>query len=86
MKAIAIFEMPKSCGECPCFGGEYEDCQYSDEFSPMNPYIERPKWCPLKPMPEKKIAIINDDYIKGRCQGWNDCIDAILREANDSST
>lgn len=39
----------------------------------------KPDWCPLKPMIEKKDRNkVVGDYLRGRCDGYNACIDEIL--------
>jgi hypothetical protein len=39
----------------------------------------KPDWCPLKPMIEKKDRNkVVGDYLRGRCDGYNTCIDEIL--------
>lgn len=44
----------------------------------VNAMTEKPDWCPLRPMPEnKKISRYMNETEKGRCDGWNDCIDAM---------
>ena len=51
-------------------------------------YYPKPKWCPLKPMPEKKnekdvekIYSINDrSWTNGFSDGYNYCINEILGE------
>lgn len=46
---------------------------------------EKPDWCPLKPLPEKKETskIASDyavGYAKGYEKGWSDCFDEITGE------
>ena len=40
----------------------------------------KPDWCPLKPKPEKKNRNnrVVGDYLRGRSDGYNACIDEIL--------
>jgi hypothetical protein len=41
--------------------------------------VGKPDWCPLKPMIEKKDRNkVVGDYLRGRCDGYNTCIDEIL--------
>ena len=81
MKAILVIDLPKNCAECKLMflqGIGEGICNAVD-------WEERPSWCPLKPMPEKKereswgdneYAIYNNLHK----MGWNDCIDYILGE------
>ena len=69
-KAILVFEMPHSCVDCPCrcfftnvCNLKHKDCKYN---------AKRPKWCPLREVPEKKL--FEDDW----SGGYNKCIDEIL--------
>lgn len=79
MKALLVLHMPKSCEDCIL-------CDYSwwcvaDKEERKGNDKQRPEWCPLKPIPQKKREndIIyepfkTDDYNIG----YNDCIDEIL--------
>ena len=76
MKAILVIDMPTNCKDCDnlvrkgCLKGDYRKEQ-------------RPKACPLKSLPEKKILdeelfmLGNFRLIQARFTGWNDCIDTI---------
>lgn len=99
-KAILVIDMPKMCKECPVCES-YEIISSIEEYSCMventnvDPY-DKPKWCPLKPMPEKMDVPAWDDSIKaknenakevgmymydrGHYRGYNICIDKILGE------
>ena len=63
MKAILVMEMPENCLECPCGDGCGESCQVTDmeigtcEDDYINGQYDKPVWCPLVPMPERKIAV-----------------------------
>ena len=50
----------------------------------MNNKFEKPSWCPLREVPEKKDPILfePDDYYRG----YNDCLDDILGGENDVHT
>lgn len=78
-KAVLVIDMPKDCfacdlesyGECKTMFGEVIENKF-----------EKPSWCPLKPMPDKKkIEIVQEDYdggySHGFTHGFNACIDAI---------
>jgi len=69
MKAILVIDMPSNCKDCNklvrkgCLKGDYRKEQ-------------RPKVCPLKPLPQKIEGYIDYEY----GDGWNACIDEILGE------
>ena len=55
------------------------------------PYPDKARqdWCPLKPMPEKKewwfrtyVEPVKESYRRGEADGWNACIDEILKEGD----
>ena len=74
-KAILVMEMPENgCHNCAL---KFDHkCSYSKEdvigYYGM-PF--RPKWCPLKPMPEPiKKERYEDDYAMGVRNGFNNCL------------
>ena len=74
-KAVLVMDMPGSCYQCP-FGNDNFECDVIGRPLDVNQKIEKPGWCPLRPMPEKDKRIdtcINKQYVRG----WNACIDAI---------
>lgn len=92
MKAILAMDMPECCAECTLVyynrNGVY--CVPANEyFDTENSEKSKPKWCPLKPMPEKKNAKMTavpkdglggymaDIHIVSKNMGWNACIDAV---------
>lgn len=78
MKAILVIDMPSNCLDCPC-EYDYMRCKATNyRLDYVNADAERPSWCPLKPMPEKKEeGYPNDEYTIGKADGWNDCLDEI---------
>lgn len=86
MKAILVLdEMPENCLECPigknisipletCIQCPIGKCVIDEEV------MIRPDWCPLKPIPDKKNRNnrVVGDYLRGRSDGYNACIDEIL--------
>lgn len=83
MKAIIVIDMPNSCDKCEF--GYYSDgkillCDYENKIGSEE---NKPDWCPLKELPEKiprPQPIESDEFNRGFCWGWNDCIDEILGE------
>lgn len=80
MKAVLVIEeMPKCCFACPlsvdrwCYGTN--DCGISESWE------ERPKWCPLKKLPEQikgKYTLTGIETIdRGYVNGWNDCLEEL---------
>lgn len=83
-KAILVMDMPDNCSDCKllddmswcCGAFELLGCDYTYEV----PDEEKPDWCPLKPMPEYDSPAINPTVENTYyAQGWNDCIDEILK-------
>lgn len=85
MKAILVIDMPKDCWDCHLVS-EFHSCrgtvlQNDFSFRNINNFDkgERPSWCPLKPMPERKDTSdrkITYEELKER-YGWNDCLKEI---------
>ena len=78
MKAILVIDLPKNCAECKLMflqGIGEGICNAVD-------WEERPSWCPLRPLPQKKW---HEEGRENECEewmknGWNECIDAIIGE------
>ena len=76
-KAILVMDMPESCLDCLCrgFAGicnlKNKDVKYNGK---------RPKWCPLKEVPQKKYFTEAEKLVYGKSfiLGYNACIDEIL--------
>jgi len=84
-KAILVTDMPEKCGKCDLFicyrqyAGDPGDCFCGKTRQSTQPN-DKPSWCPLKPMPEKNNeSYFPDEYQDGHKDGWNDCIDEILK-------
>lgn len=101
-KALLVMDMPESCVDCQ-FCYEYHEgieacCTVTREPSNDGMYRiikedycqDKPDWCPLKPIPEKKEEMgmprtpsMNDIKRIGFQKGWNACIDEILGGKNN---
>ena len=61
MKAILVMDLPKNCRECMCNPEAmgYDVCIANEDIEP-NKYgkKQRPKKCPLKPVNEKSIRLL----------------------------
>lgn len=79
MKAILVIEMPSACEKCNFH--QYGICHAVRKCITGTPkeLKSKPDWCPLNPMIEKKDRNkVVGDYLRGRCDGYNVCIDEIL--------
>lgn len=89
-KSILVIDTPNNCGECKiCVS--WQECAFStreywcaaSDSGYVNPDM-KPSWCPLKPLPEKRIeggtwmmsGYSADDFVVG----YNVCINEILGE------
>ena len=80
-KAVLVIDMPKMCVDCKFIG-------YSKQGTPccnleargLDTLVAKPDWCTLNAMPEYDspaiYPTIENTYY---AQGWNDCIDVILK-------
>lgn len=80
-KGIIIADIPEKCGKCFCFKKTNINswCEATKNHTYNN---SLPKWCPIKPIPEKDNSdasgIIYDEYPLGYRDGWNACIEAMI--------
>ena len=69
MKAILVIEMPSACKECPLRVSIDESIcvKTLQDITDKEYFEERPDWCPLKPMPEKRVVQSTDvdDFLEG---------------------
>lgn len=86
MKSVLVIDTPPHCMDCPIatmIKDKARDkweayCNPCGKFNEQT--MEKPEWCPLKPMPQRRLATtedITDLYLK---EGWNACIDELLGE------
>ena len=91
MKYVLIVENDDTCYLCPMcdveFGwhGDVHKGICRRTYDDVTVYLDgvsgRPKWCPLKPMPSKRIPDGTEtDEIYGCYVGWNACIEEITGE------
>lgn len=83
MKAILVIDMPKSCEDCRL--ADFGKCWGSNSYLHLSTK-DRPKECPLRPMPKKKMPkhgemFPQDMRLVDRWKGYDMCIDEILGEA-----
>ena len=93
-KCVLVMDMPKDCCDCR-FCRELDEgvkacCEIMDNPSnsdlcriiDVHYCMEKPDWCPLKPMPSKKPTIGKESENDILCMnaGYNACIDELLKE------
>ena len=79
-KAVLVMEMPEKCYVCP-FLDEYDACLVMDVSSiEVDAMKEKPDWCTLKLIPEKKTENYRSEFARGIKKGWNDAIKVIDSE------
>lgn len=75
MKSVLVIETPEKCSECV-----YRACSKYEELD------ARPKTCPLRPLPEKRVYKDNYNRFSSQLayeQGWNRVIEEITGEAEE---
>lgn len=85
-KAVLVIDMPEACEYCKFHYTTYdEDDDYVDKCEVLNDktidgYARKYHLCPLKSLPEYDSPSINPTTENVYyAQGWNDCIDEILK-------
>ena len=59
-KAILVIDMPEGCDNCPLmFRHEEERCCIAEG---RNSFSKKPNWCPLKPVSEKALDVLEALY------------------------
>lgn len=86
MKGIIVVDIPDDCRLCPAYDSEVNYCSCVDKKILE---VKKPDWCPIKPMPEKKnapkkVCSIPGVHYVGWANGWNCCVEEILKgESNE---
>ena len=86
-KAVLVMDMPECCADCACSYFERDSkelnliCGATGEDANN---VGKPDWCPLRELPEKKVAderLAISPLTEGRLnefeKGWNACRDVI---------
>lgn len=82
MKAVLVIDMPRNCWGCPCNEVDSDGMSWCNALvkNTIHSNVERQPWCPLRPLPQKRInkdcLVIHEIWN----EGWNACIDEILGE------
>lgn len=74
-KAVLVMNMPQNCFKCKL--QDFATCRIANKCHVGD---KRPDWCPLRELPEKKLA--DTDLLtmeSGIVEGWNACLDKILK-------
>ena len=86
-KAVLIMDdMPDYCNDCYAMYMSLSGifCRAAEESLPAK--AERPDWCPLRELPEKKETVhsqecyTNSYFTDEMNAGWNACLDEILKD------
>lgn len=85
MKGLIVVDIQDNCYQCPAYSDEWDICNISGEDTTGG---KKPDWCPIKPMPEKKnvpkkVCSIPGVHYVGWANGWNHCVDEILKGASN---
>lgn len=94
-KSMLIIDMPSSCSECEFCRETGEDRHVCEQkvfngrckrinYDVENYMYEKPTWCPLREVPQKKVRYFSDNAYKSLLKhGYNACIDEILGGAEN---
>ena len=87
-KAVLVMDMPSKCITCSllrikhdkesmiCTAGKFRYVTDAINSTEKN----KPDWCPLHELPERETEMTDGDYVRGTMDGWNACLDEILKE------
>lgn len=83
-KAVLVMDMPSSCLECTI--GQNESIPLETCIRcPLGKCVvdaeteTRPDWCPLRELKKKNTGKVVGDYLTGKVNGYNACIDELLK-------
>lgn len=93
-KGIIVVDVPECCEKCDYIREVLHDvyctacCEQSVDEELLYKEIPisivcngKPKWCPIKPIPERyEKSFWFTEYWDGKSDGWNSCLDTILKE------
>jgi len=80
-KSVLVVDTPSDCEECSLryWGIAGWSCICTRRLL-EGPITEREEWCPLRPLPQKRInkdcLVIHEIWN----EGWNDCLEEITGE------
>lgn len=85
-KSVFVMDgIVEKCVECRFWESRYSMyCTLKEDENGITDPEEKPEWCPLRPLPERKghtTPISNYDVQKNIfARGWNTCLDEIVGE------
>ena len=80
-KAILVMDMPKNCNECDVICMKYYSAIRDGDLE----ILTKPDGCPLKEMPQKDDSkYYLDDDAEAFVNGYNACIDSILKGSEEN--
>lgn len=90
-KAVLVMDMPEQvCQKCAlCYETENDDEYLCCATEKLLPDGEKPDWCPLRELPEKKETVHpqecydNSYWTDEMKAGYNTCLDEILEERKE---
>lgn len=91
-KSILVIDTPEACIGCPCcfadnvtiWCGKKRKALCEPMKLPKGIEKFKPDWCPLLDLPEKREVPLQYPYLHQLiADGWNACIDEILKGANE---
>lgn len=89
-KAVLVMDMPESCFGCNflyCDGDtNLDSCQAREKARPVDSATyEKPDWCPLRELPEKKERRIGEHGERMFRAEFNACLNEIMRQGISDS-
>lgn len=84
-KGIVLVDIPDKCDGCEMCGTLIGKVICVAMIKRIHDINARPEWCPIKPLPEKKLLTgdVNNTEKMGHelvRAGWNACIDKLLKD------
>lgn len=89
-KGIIVVDVPADCRDC-LIRSLADDCIVGRNVMEYRHNRNRPDWCPIRPLPEKKTLTgdvsnevkIGEELVRA---GWNACIDQILKGESENES
>ncbi len=85
-KAVLVMDMSETCKDCSCKYPSYKDdalydCAITGKTIPIDGghYGEKPDWCPLRELPERKERRVGEHGERMFRAGFNSCLGEILK-------
>ena len=92
-KAVLVMDMPERCDKCllllkiPQKDGLAlclaRPTNGQEEYNPKREKSWKPDWCPIRELPEKKKLTYNNLCADNKANGWNACLDEMLKERKE---